>query len=582
MAEPQVRDAETLADERREKRLKRYKDRRAMLFQERSTWLSHWQEINDYIFPRRFRYLSMDRNKGVKRNDKVINNKPMIALRTMSAGMMAGITSPARPWFHYTVVDARLRDDPEVKLWLDAVEKIVREKLLQSNVYNVLHDLYINLGAFASPAMYVEEDDEDDIRAYLFPIGQYMLAASARGRVDTIYRDFSFTVGQLADEFGADRLTASTRQLLRDGQTEAWIEVVHAIEPNVGRDTGRLDSKNKPWRSVWYEKGASDEDQPLRERGYDEFPVMAPRWFVTGEDVYGSDSPGMAGLGDCKALQLAMRKQAKLHDKIVDPPMVAPASMKATRVTLLPGDTTYVPDSIAGQKFTPAMEVKPEASSVMDKTIGAHEYRIWVTFYADLFRMMQMSDEAPNGGKQPITAREVNERHEEKMLQLGPVLERLHDELLDPLLRRVFRILNRKGRIPPAPPQLLKSGRIKIEYISIMAQAQKLLGTASVERFSSFVGSLSAVNKEILDNVDFDKMIHEYADMLGIPASLLKPEQIVAQVRAARQAQQQAMAQAQQMQAMAQAGKTAAGASMEGDNMLTRLMAGAGGEVPSA
>lgn len=556
--------------------IERYRKRLAMLMTERSSWLYHWQELNDFIYPRRFRYLQFDRNKGTKKNDKIINNKATVAVRTLASGMMAGITSPARTWFKL-LGPSELRDDGEVKSWLGQVERITREELIKSNAYNVLHELYAMLAVFGSPAMYVEESPgEDDLfRTYLFPIGQYCLASSAKGKIDTIYRQFSMTVAQLVEEFGYANCTQSVRTQYDTGAWDNWVRVVHVIEPN-RMGTRGLASKNKAWRSVWWEEEAN-EQKFLRESGYDEFPVMAPRWTVTGEDVYGS-CPGMEMLGDVKALQLLERRAAQAMDKVVNPPMKGPMSLKSQRISLLPGDITYVPDTVAGQKLEPAIEVKPDAISQAQQKIQAHEYRIMQTCYTDLFRRMESMDYAPNGGKQPITAREVNERHEEALLELGPVLERIHDELLNPFLNRIIQILWRAGKLPPIPDKL-RGGRIRVEYVSIMAQAQKILGTAGLERFSSFVGSLSAVKPDILDLIDFDAMIREYADNLGIPVEMLNKEEIVMQMRQARQQQEQEKAAMEQAGQGAEAAKAAAGAQVTPDNLLGRLMGGVGGGV---
>jgi hypothetical protein len=542
-----------------------------MLRLERSTWLYHWVEIADYIAPRKFRYLTSDRNRGTKKNDKIINNKAVIALRTLASGMMAGITSPARPWFRLLAPE-QFKDDPEVKAYLGIVEKVLREAMIKSNMYAVLHQSYAILGGYGTPCVYIEETDSVDegFRGYLFPIGQYALACSSEGRVDTVYRDFSMTVGQIVEAFGEENCSINVKNLHAQHKHDTWINVIHVVEPNRDRQYGKRNAKNKPFKSCWFEAEANA-DKFLRESGYEEFPMMAPRWDAVGEDVYGSECPGMQALGDSKALQLWERRKAQAIDKVVNPPMKAPLSLKALRISMLPGDTTYIPDNMDGKNFSPAIDVKAEAVREAREAVKDHEQRIWSTFYADLF-MMMLSDER----QQPITAREVNERHEEKMLQLGPVLERIHDELLDPMINRIVQILARKRKIPPPPPQLW-NGHVRVEYISIMAQAQKLLGTAAIERLSSFVGSLSAVNKDVLDLIDFDRLIREFAEMLGVPVDILQKEEIVQQLRQQRQqatAQQQAVAQAGDMASAAQA---ASKAEVQPGNLLGQLMNAGGG-----
>jgi hypothetical protein len=557
--------------------LQRLNQRLTALRSERSTWVTHWQELSDNIFPRRFRYLQTDRNKGTKRNDKIINNKPTIAVRILAAGMMAGLTSPARPWFRLTLSNPLLADDDDVKEWLAHAEKVLFETFAKSNLYNCLHEVYGIEATFATAVLYIEEDEEDDVRGYVFPVGQFMLAASASQRVDTMYREFSMTAAQMVENFGIKNVSTTVQLAYRENRKDQWFEVAHAIEPNRGRDTGKLDGKNKPWRSVWWEKSASSlENKFLRQSGFEEFPVMVGRWFVTGEDVYGSGSPGMDGLGDCKALQILERRKAQAMDKIINPPMNAPASMKSTRLTLLPGDTNYVPDGQQGV-VKPAIDVHPESVREARESIKEHESRISDTFFASLFLMMLNN----NDGVQPKTAREINERHEEKMLQLGPTIERNEDELLDPMINRVANIQMRRGRIRPPPPQL-HGQRVKVEYISIMAQAQKLLGTASTERLTSFVGSLSAVNKDVLDILNFDKIVIEYAKMLGVPPDMINPQKVIAQIRAQRQQAQAQQAAMQQATQGAQAAKAASEAELDKGSLLDRMMAGTGMAPPGS
>ena len=299
---------------------------------------------------------------------------------------------------------------------------------------------------------------------------------------------------------------------------------------------------------------------------------MAPRWAVTGEDAYGS-SPGMDALGDTKALQLLERRKAQAVDKIVNPPMRAPSSLLNGRASLLPGDVTYVDVVQGGQQFAPVLEVPPLAVQVLGQEIARHEGRINAAFYADLWLMLSDA-----GGQ--MTAREVAERHEEKMLQLGPVLERLQDELLDPLIDRAFALLGRTGQLPLAPEEL-QGQDLRVEYVSVLAQAQKLLGTASVERLASFAGNLAAAKPEVLDKLNADRLLEEYAAMLGTkPDLLLTSEEVEA--KRARRAQAAAMQQQQQAAlATVQGARTLAQTDMAGDSALTRLLGAMGGAVPT-
>jgi hypothetical protein len=277
----------------------------------------------------------------------------------------------------------------------------------------------------------------------------------------------------------------------------------------------------------------------------------------------------MDALGDAKALQLLERRKAMLIDKMANPPMKGPAGLKNQRVSLLPGDFTPVDEVTGGGKLEPAMTIDARGVEMVEQSIRQNENRINSALYADLWLMMASSD------RRQITAREIDERHEEKMLQLGPVLERLQDELLDPLVDMIFDILLMRGDLPEAPEEL-QGVELKVEYISIMAQAQKMLGTGAVERLISLGGSIAAVSPDVLDKFDFDQIVDEYAAMLGTRPDLLRSDDVVAQMREAKAQQAQAAQQMAAMQQGVESAKTLSQADMGSDNGLTRLLAGAG------
>lgn len=532
----------------------------------RNTYLTHWRDLAEQVRPRSSRFLTSDAtNAGAKRHGKIINGTPTWAARTLAAGMMAGITSPSRPWFRLTAPDPSLTEADPVKAWLHIVEERVREAIAKSNIYKCLHAVYSDLSTPGTAALHIDEDDETVLRGYVFPIGSYCLDANEKLDVDTMYRETTLSVRQMVRKFGLKACGMSVQDAYREGRLDERIEVLHVIQPNENFKEGKIGAQGLKWSSCWLEKGGT-EDKMLRESGFVECPFVAPRWETTGEDVYGS-SPAMDALGDCRALQLAEKRKATLIDKQTDPPMTGPTSLVG-KGSLLPGSFTAVDVVAPGQAYRPAQEVNPAAIQVIGMELREIEKRIKTAFYADLWLMLAQADGA-------MTAREVVERREEKLLQLGTVLENLHCELLNPLIDRVFAILQRRGMLPPAPEEL-QGQQLKVEYISIMAQAQKLLGTTSIERLTTFVSNVAAVKPDVLDKLDTDQIVDEYGGMLGVPPVIIRPDDAVAEMRAQRaQAQQQAqqMAQAQQV---AETTKTLASADTEGDNALTEMLRGLG------
>ncbi|HFE3710514.1 TPA: portal protein [Klebsiella quasipneumoniae subsp. quasipneumoniae] len=539
----------------------------AQLTNDRSSFDPHWRELSDFINPRGSRFLVTDVNRDDRRNTKIVDPTATLAARTLSSGMMSGITSPARPWFKLATPDPDMMDYGPVKLWLEVVQRRMNEVFNKSNIYQSLPLLYASLGNYSTGAMAVLEDDSDVIRTMMFPIGSYYMANSARGSVDTCFRKFSMTVRQLVMEFGLNNVSDSVKGMWDLGNYESWIEVIHAVYPNIDRDTAKLNSKNKPIKSVYYEVGG-DSDKLLRESGFDEFPIMAPRWEVNGEDVYGSSCPGMIALGQVKALQLEQKRKSQLIDKATNPPMVGPSSLRNQRVSLLPGDITYI-DQVTGQDgLKPAYLVNPNTADLLADIQDTRQI-INSAYFVDLFMMLQNI----NTRSMPVEA--VIEMKEEKLLMLGPVLERLNDECLNPLIDRTFSIMARKNLLPP-PPDVLQGMPLRIEYISVMAQAQKSIGLSSLSSTVGFIGQLAQAKPEALDKLNVDQAIDAFAEMSGVSPTVIVPQEQVEQVREQRAQQQQQQQMVAMGMAAAQGAKTLSEAQTADPSVLTALSNAAG------
>jgi hypothetical protein len=191
--------------------------------------------------------------------------------------------------------------------------------------------------------------------------------------------------------------------------------------------------------------------------------------------------------------------------------------------------------------------------------------RINKSFYADLFLMLA------NSSNPQMTATEVAERHEEKLLMLGPVLERLQNEILDPLIEATFAKMVAAGIVPPSPPEL-QGKELNVEYVSMLAQAQRAISTNSIDRFVGNLGAVATLKPEVLDKFDADSWADAYADMLGIDPEMIVPSQQVAMIRNQRAQAQQAMQQQAMMQQGADTAAKLASAKTNEENALTSVM----------
>lgn len=549
---------------------------------ERSSFEAHWRDLGEQFYPRRTRFFDSDRNRGDKRHNKIINCAGPLAARTLRSGMMAGITSPARPWRRLTTPDPDLAEYQPVKEWLSVVNKRMATVSLRSNLYHALPYVYGDASVFGTGPIGIFDDDEDGMRFYTFPAGSYWLACNQRGIVDTFWRELQMTVRQMVLAFGNPQATPANRwanfstvvQRAWDaGNYETPISVMQYIGPNLGYHPERLDAKYKKFKSCWYEKGTSgglrggDADKFLKESGYDLFPIMGLRWNATQEDVYGTSCPGMEALGDTRELQLLERRKSRAIEKQVNPPLVGPTSLRSQKTSLLPGDITYSDDRDGMKGLRSIHDTTVQINQVLED-IATKERRISRCFYEDLFLMLAQME-----GIQPRNAKEIAVREEEKLLALGPVLESCNDDLLDPLTDLQFDKMLKMGLVP-RPPDEIMGMDLRVEYVSIMAQAQKLVGVAGLERFVGFVGNMLAAFPEVRHKVNAFTIVDDYADMMGVnPKAVPSDEEAVASLQQEQQAIAQSQAGEKAVQS-AQAAKLLSETDTTTPSALTALLGG--------
>lgn len=529
---------------------------------EQSGHRARWQDLSDAYLPHTGQFQPSERNDSRRRHQEILDSSGIRALRTLAAGMMAGMTSPARPWFRLTTSDPELDESDSIKRWLADVQRRMLMLFGAGNTYRALHSVYEELALYGTAANLVTPDFEHVVWHHPLTAGQYAIATDHLGQVTTLYRQFEMTVGELVGQFGLESVSPSVSRRWRTGNLDSGVVVVHAIEPRADRDVRRRDARNMPWRSVYFEPGDQTREF-LSESGYRRFPAVAPRWVTSGGDVYGT-GPGHESLGDVRALQHLHRRKAQAIDYQTMPPVEAPASMAGNGVDLLPGGVSYHDGQQSGQVIRPVWQVQLDLNGLL-MDIQDTRTRIRESFYADLFLMLASSD------RRQMTATEVAERHEEKLLMLGPVLERLHSELLSPLIDLAFDAMADTGTIPPPPPDL-QGRELSVEFVSMLAQAQRAVATTSIDRFVANLGAVAQFKPEALDKLDADRWVDAYADMLGVDPDLIVPGERVAIIRQQRAEAQQAAAQAEQMAQQAKVARDLGAARTDQPNALTDVI----------
>lgn len=512
-------------------------ERFQQLKEERSSWEPLWRDIRDFVLPQAGVFEGEKPYEGWRRHRKIVDPTPLQYADMLSSGLYSGVSSPARPWLKLTTKDPALDEEPDVRQWLDDVQKKMLILFAKSEVYAALHKSYIELPVFGTACTICRRHPTDTIALQNLTIGEYWLADDAYGRIDTMYRKLAMTAKQVVDQWGIDAVSPQTKSLYHSSPF-ARVPIIHAIEPRFDRDERKRDGLNKPWRSVYFEEGA--DKRILSEAGFDEFPALCPRWMTYANSVYGH-GPGSLALSFSKSLQRLATREATLVDKATNPAMVYPMSYTGQLDQLLqPGGLIPVGPNDA-TLVRPAWDLRSLSVDSMEALIARRQQQLQSIFYVNIFQMI-----ASSAGDQR-TATEVAALQQEKSMMLGPVLERLHSEMLDPLVATAFGYMVEDNLLPP-PPESLQGQQLSVEYISVLAEAQRNADAQGIARTIQEIGMIAQLKPDVLDKLDADAAVDKLSSMNGVPPSMIVAGKNLALIRQQRaQAQQQAAMQQQAM-----------------------------------
>ncbi len=500
---------------------------------QRQNWESHWQEVADYMQPRKAD-VTKTRSKGDKRTELIFDGSPLQSVELLAASLHGMLTNPSTPWFSLRFKQDDMENEDEAKEWLESATETMYAAFNKSNFQQEIFELYHDLITFGTAAMFIEEDDEDVLKFSTRHINEIFIAENDKGRIDTVFRKFHISARAAIQKFGDISINIATKAK-KDPYEE--VEILHAVYPRSDFNPKKQDKINMPFESIYLDAESGDE---LSVSGFKEFPFVVPRYLKASHEIYGR-SPAMTALPDVKMLNEMSKTTIKSAQKQVDPPLLVPDDGFMLPVRTIPGGLNF---------YRAGTRDRIEPLNIGANTplgLNMEEQRrnsIRNAFYVNQL-MMQ------NGPQ--MTATEVIQRNEEKMRLLGPVLGRLQSELLKPLIDRTFSIILRKNLFRQAP-EFLSGKDVEIEYVSPLAKAQKSSELQSIMRAIEIMGSLSNV-APVFDHINMDKLVRHLADIVGVPQKILKPQSQLNAERQQAQQQQEQMQQMQQLQQVAQAGR---------------------------
>jgi Bacteriophage head to tail connecting protein len=553
----------------------------------RYSFLEHWSLVAQYLNPRRSLWLSQggvdqpvpnSMVRGLPVNQSIVDPTATYALQVCTAGLVNGLMSSSRPWFKLKPAVNNFKIDRAAQLWFEEVEDRLYRVMAESNFYDCGVQMFKDLVSFGTSPMLIYEDVENVINCYVPVVGEYYLFVGPSFRVEGLMRQYVLTTSQIVEEFGLENCPPQVSSMWeqKGSNLDREFIIAHAVEPNFSiqrpgekKAYGQIKGNYTYRENFWIYGLASP--KPLSARGFHELPLIAPRWQVNGNDPYGTDCPGMVSLGDVMQLQIETRRKAELLEKIVRPPLNAPAEMKNQPSSILPGHVNYSSNTSNGMK--PVFEVDAQALPGITADLKDIQARIKTGFFNDLFLMMAESTK-------DMTAYEVAQRQQEKLQVLGPVIERFQNEGASPAIRRIVSIMARKRLLPPMPPSL-RGIPIHIEYVSMLAMAQRSVRTAGAERMLLMAEKSLPMFPEAAGIINFEEMLRGYNDDLGNSLKIVNDEQAFNDWKAQRaqtaQAEKTQQAAEHTLPAMASAAKDLGSVDVGGGINAAQLMAGVAG-----
>ena len=491
---------------------------------QRDNWNSHYQELADYMLPRKADVIK-SRSKGDKRMELIFDGTALQAVDLLSSSLHGMLTSGATPWFHLDMKDEDIGRDDDVREWLQDSSMRMMRAFGQSNFETEVHEMYVDLVVFGTGCMFVEMEG-GDLRFSTRHISEFYVQENQFGIVDTVFRSYKSPVRQVIQRFGVENVTDYIVKKHQDKPDEE-IEILHVVIPREERDKTKLDNKNMPFASIYIDMQSA---AVLSESGFQEFPYIVPRFLkATGETM--GRSPAMVALPDVKMLNLMSKTIIQAAQKQIDPPLLVPDDGFLLPIRTQPGGLNFF-RSGSRDTITPL-----NTGANIPIGLNMEQQR------REAIRSAFYVDQLLSGGAPNMTATEVIQRQEERMRVIGPVLGRLMNEMLRPLIDRVFALMLRADMLSTAP-DVLQGRDVDIEYVSPLARAQKSSSLNSTMKALEILMPLAQM-LPVGDHIDPDGLVKHVTESLGVPKTTLRSSAEIAQTR-----QQRAEAEAKQAEMM--------------------------------
>lgn len=487
----------------------------------RSNWESHWDEIARYMSPLDEEFF-VRRTPGEKRRTRIYDDTAQISLDRFSA-FMDSIHTPRDQKYQKIQADIpELNKIHSVKVFFDAVTDQVFKLRYnpRGNFASQMFEVWKSIGMFGTGGMMINDSPAHGALYKSIHLSEMYIVENGVGLIDVVYRPFELTAKQAKERFGEENLPEKIHTALGKNRQEKF-EFIQYIRPNPNFNPDSIMPIHRKYKS---DVLAREDRAIVHEGGFSTFPIPIARAATSPQEVYGR-GPGVMMLSTIKMLNQMKKTNIRAGHMAVDPPKlmrddgaVKIVDLRAGRAVVggldMEGNPTIVP-------YNDGVNV-PMGEELM----AIERENIEKAFLVDLFLMARDNE---------MTATEILHRAQERSSLLSSFTGRQESEFLVPLVEREMDILERMGKIPPMPPELIEAeGEWEAIYTGPMAKARKAEEAIGSEQVVRAAMELSNFQPEVLDNLDGDAWLQIVSDAGGAGSTLLRDPAIVQEIREER------------------------------------------------
>ena len=508
--------------------------RRDAKVEERQEWEPFYSSIARYIRPRK-KSIDSFRTPGHLNNDHYDSTAPA-ASNTLALIMADTLTPKAIEWFGFSIPESSqysvLNKNVNVKNWLREVNMAVFDGLAQSNFYSVINEIYADFNSFATVCIYLEEArlKKPGFNGFNFkalPISSYVFAENDMGLVDTVFRDYEFSVRQMYQRFDKSKIPAKYKAKLEKTPDEA-VKLVNCVCPT--QDLPKTFQSKLPFTAL---EMLEEDKVVLETTAYHEFPYMVGRWDkASGEDR--GRGPAAVAMADILSLNELRRQELVGLQKAVNPPLLSGEEGFVGTVKMIPNAIVYSRNP--REVRTMPSELRLNLSSLVAENL--------IKGIKDMYLVDQLN--LPRG--KAMTAEEVITVRGEVERLLGPTVSRFESEVLGPMLERCAAIMVRSKAVSDPPPELDGLDRLDIVYTGQLARAQKLAQVQAIQRWSQMNVEFSSSDPGVLDVQNLQEASRFAAPLMGVPPEIVRDKDETERMQAEKAEAAQAEKQGQQIQ----------------------------------